>query len=433
VFQGLSGNAPGWFNWGKLARTVDALDDMCLFTRSETFTELGGLDASLPHASVPDYCLRLGEKGQRAVWWPFAEFMLLDGKKARLCGKWLADRAFTSRWAGRLIPVNENLKAAGAGWALCASAPDEQGNALPLRSKSNQHKLEDFCAEDYLALYPDIRASGMDPLKHYLTFGRREGRKPCRTAVDYSRLTPERLAAFHNAPAGDIVVCTSIAGNYERLLPPAFLNDGWRYVCYADKPLESWGIWDMRPIPYDNADPTRKSRWVKLHLPELFPEARWVLWMDANIVIADDLALFSTSRDEHLPLYSVPHPVRDCLYDEALICIASGKDDPEAVRRQIAAYKKQGMPTHCGLIETNALLLNPRHPQTLPLFSLWWSELEAHSKRDQISLPYVLFQLGISPANLLPDGGTPRAHPAFYFLTHEETEWVSVPESLRLK
>lgn len=27
----------------------------------------------------------------------------------------------------------------------------------------------------------------------------------------------------------------------------------------------------MRPIPYANADPTRRARWAKLHLPELFP------------------------------------------------------------------------------------------------------------------------------------------------------------------
>ncbi len=427
VLQGLLCNEPGWFNWAKLARTVDALDDMCLFTRAETLASMGGLDASLPHASLPDYCLRLGEQGQRTVWWPFAEFMLLDDKKARSCGRWLDDKAFTSRWADRLAPFNENLMAAGAGWSLCVSAPGEQRDSLPLRGNPNQPGPEDFCVEEYLALYPDVRASGMDPLEHYLRFGRAEGRKPCLSKVDYSRLTPERLAAFHAAPAGDVVVCTAIAGGYERLLPPAFLNDGWRYVCYADTPMESYGIWDVRPIPYDNADPTRKARWVKLHLPELFPDARWVLWLDANIVIADDLSQFLAACDGQLPLYSVPHPVRDCLYAEAFTCIEAGKDDPQAVRRQIAAYRKQGMPPHCGLIETNALLLNLEHPQTRPLFSLWWAELETHSKRDQISLPYALSRLGIVSANLLPNGATPRSHPAFYYLTHEETEWVLVP------
>ena len=45
VLQGLLCNEPGWFNWAKLARTVDALDDMCLFTRAETLASMGGLDA----------------------------------------------------------------------------------------------------------------------------------------------------------------------------------------------------------------------------------------------------------------------------------------------------------------------------------------------------------------------------------------------------
>jgi hypothetical protein len=288
--------------------------------------------------------------------------------------------------------------------------------------------VADFSAADYLALYPDVRASGMEPLEHYLRFGRGEGRKPCRTQVDYSRLTPERLAAFHATPAGDVVVCTSISGGYEKLLPPAFLNDGWRYVCYADAPVESYGIWEIRPIPYEHADPTRKARWVKLHLPELFPEARWILWLDANIILNGDLSPLMDACDGKLPLYSVPHPCRTCLYDEALTCIAARKDEPEIIRRQVAAYAEQDMPRHYGLLETNLLLLNPRHPQARPLFSLWWAELETRSKRDQISLPYALSRLGIPPASLLPDGGSPRWHPSFYFLTHEETGWVSVPE-----
>ncbi len=435
IFQGLPGNSPGWFNWNQLARTVDALDDMCLFTRAATLAEMGGFSAASGYAAVPDYCLRLSEKGLRTVWWPFAEFVLLDDRAAHTCGKKMADSASLAQWAGRVAPFNENLLAAGADWTLCVHEPchgAKAGFATGLSRKANRDRDRgDFSAEEYLALYPDIRAGGMDPLEHYLHFGRAEGRKPCRSKVDYSRLTPERLAAFHAAPAGDVVVCTAIAGGYERLLPPAFLHDGWRYVCYADSPVESYGIWDVRPIPYDNADPTRKARWVKLHLPELFPEARWVLWLDANIVIADDLSLLINSCNGHLPLYSVPHPWRDCLYDEAAACIEAGKDDPEIIGRQVAAYKEQGVPPHCGLIETNVLLLHQGHPQTRPLFALWWAELENRSKRDQISLPYALFRLGIASANLLPHGATPRSHPAFYYLTHEETEWVSVPESLR--
>ncbi|MDR1243311.1 MAG: glycosyltransferase [Deltaproteobacteria bacterium] len=481
VFRALPTGVSVWFSWNYQARTVNALDGMCLFTRSETLAELGGFDSTMPDASVQDYCLRLGEKGLRTVWWPFAGFMLLDGREERMPDKLADDSGFAARWAGRLTPFNENLVVAGPGWSLCAHEPcggEKAGLAVNLRLRTEPEKaavsrqatkaatpqggarrlkaaeqagnsvsgeailtperqarrdiiVADFSAADYLALYPDVRASGMEPLEHYLRFGRGEGRKPCRTQVDYSRLTPERLAGFHAAPAGDVVVCTSIAGGYEKLLPPAFLNDGWRYVCYADAPVEAYGIWEIRPIPYEHADSTRKARWIKLHLPELFPEARWILWLDANIILNGDLSPCMASCDGKLPLYSVPHPCRTCLYDEALACIDAGKDEPEIIRRQVAAYAEQGMPKHYGLPETNLLLLNPRHPQARPLFSRWWAELETRSKRDQISLPYALFRLGIPQASLLPDGGTPRRHSSFYFLTHEETGLVSVPEFVK--
>jgi hypothetical protein len=36
----------------------------------------------------------------------------------------------------------------------------------------------DFCPDWYLHTYPDVAAAGIDPLQHYLSHGRREGRLP---------------------------------------------------------------------------------------------------------------------------------------------------------------------------------------------------------------------------------------------------------------
>jgi GT2 family glycosyltransferase len=129
ILQAASANKPTWFGWNYLARTVDALDGRCLFTRSEMFAELGGFDASLPDASVPDYCLRLGEKGLRTVWWPFAEFMLPE-QKGCVSGKSAVDGNLLARWAGRLAPFNENLVAAGAGWSLRVDEPRKDRQQL---------------------------------------------------------------------------------------------------------------------------------------------------------------------------------------------------------------------------------------------------------------------------------------------------------------
>jgi hypothetical protein len=51
-------------------------------------------------------------------------------------------------------------------------APSLQGAQRLLASSSF------FDAEWYLARYPDVAASGVDPVRHYLEFGWREGRNP---------------------------------------------------------------------------------------------------------------------------------------------------------------------------------------------------------------------------------------------------------------
>ncbi len=425
-FKGVSVFRAIWFGWNKLARTVDALDGLCFFTKSELLEQAGGFDASLPESSIQDYCLRLGERGLHTVWWPHAEFMLSRERTAQIMNRSRIEPVFQERWANRLTPCNENLVIEEGRWALYGNNAAYEAQPVVSSPLPETGGKGDFSAEDYLALYPDVRACGMDPLTHYLHHGIREGRKPCRSRIDYSRLTPERIAAFQAAPKGNIVVCTSLVGNYDRLLPPAFLNDGWRYVCYTDDDLPSYGIWEFRPIPYRHDDPTRRSRWVKLHLPELFPDADWVFWIDSNIVIAEDLSPLLTARERKFPLYSMPHPARTCIYEEAAACIVAKKDNQEIIKKQITEYAMQGMPKNFGLFETGIFLLNPKHKDAKKLFSEWWYELNNYSKRDQISLPYVLYKNNIIIGALFPGNISGRRYSGIHVLTHAETRWIVI-------
>lgn len=428
IFKGVSAQHASWFGQNRLARTVDALDGLCFFTCQKTLEQVGGFDASLPESSVQDYCLRLGKLGLRTVWWPYAEFMLSGEIAVRATYKTRLDRAFQARWTNRLTPYNNNLMIVDGGWTLHYDNTARPAQTV-IPSAPSENRGE-FSAEDYLALYPDVRASGMDPLTHYLHYGINEGRKPCRTHIDYSHLSPEKIAAFQATPKGNIVVCTSLVGNYDKLLPPAFLNDEWRYVCYTDDVIPSYGIWELRPIPYQHDDPTRRSRWAKLHLPELFPDADWVFWIDSNIVIAEDLSPLLAAREREFPIYSTPHPVRNCIYEEAAACIASKKDDYQTIINQISDYKAQSMPQNFGLYENYMFMINPKNEDSHALFSQWWSEYEKYSKRDQISLPYILFLNGFTSGELLPGNISGRRYSGIYFLTHEETGLVTVPESI---
>lgn len=279
---------------------------------------------------------------------------------------------------------------------------------------------DEFSADEYLAMYPDVK--NCDPLTHYIRGGKREGRRGRIARIDYSCLPPR--GEWRRGPKGDVVVCTSLSGDYERLLPPAFLQEGWRYICYTDQPREDWGIWEMREIPFQSDDPTRKSRWVKMHLPEIFPDARRVIWQDANIVIRDSLVDF-TARPEAMAF--IKHPHRDCLYLEAAACVQAGKDDPKIIKRQADHYARAGMPKHWGLYETNFYIIDPADPRTIKIFREWWEENQKFSRRDQLGLPFVLYRNNYRPALLLPEGCDARRWPALHFLTHTETRLVKAP------
>ena len=54
------------------------------------------------------------------------------------------------------------------------------------------------------------------------------------------------------------------------------------------------------------------------------------------------------------------------------------------------------MPKNYGLNETNILLRRHNVPQIIKLMDEWWSYIEKYTKRDQLSLSYVLWKNDIS-------------------------------------
>ncbi|WP_165078488.1 MULTISPECIES: glycosyltransferase [unclassified Desulfovibrio] len=106
------------FGWNWLPRTVDALDGLFLFTRAEDFRNAGGLDVSMGSWALQDYCLRLGQRGRRSVWWPFATLFVAGPPKSLMSR---APAAFAAHWDGRLRAFNKNLRIDGKGFSLCTA------------------------------------------------------------------------------------------------------------------------------------------------------------------------------------------------------------------------------------------------------------------------------------------------------------------------
>ena len=236
-----------------------------------------------------------------------------------------------------------------------------------------------------------------------------------------------RLQEYAQAPRdGRLVFYTAIFGEYSRLLPPTRLMPRARYVCFSDMPKPTYGIWEIRPLPQaaemPDGSPRWASRWCKLHPHILFPEAEVAVWLDANIVINDDLELdIRHDMGGIQPVGMIRHPERNCVYKEIAACRLLGKDCEERLERQRKRYESLGVPARGGLFETGVIINRLRHPRLAELYDAWWQELAAHGWRDQISLAYVLDKLKILPCEFLAPGVSAKNSGEFIYLKHDAT------------
>lgn len=87
------------------------------------------------------------------------------------------------------------------------------------------------------------------------------------------------------------------------------------------------------------------------------------------------------------PITCIEHPLRDCAYKEAEICLINKRGGTGLIMSQIEEYSKRGFPKNWGLIQSG-ILMRERTVEVIQLCQEWWREVLTFSKRDQISFAY---------------------------------------------
>ncbi len=79
------------------------------------------------------------------------------------------------------------------------------------------------------------------------------------------------------------------------------------------------------------------------------------------------------------------------------MCIKMHKERIRALKHQMRTYERGGLPHDSGLFETGVLLR--KHSDRMNAFNeRWWTEIEQHTSRDQVSLPFVLLNFPLAVA-----------------------------------
>lgn len=192
------------------------------------------------------------------------------------------------------------------------------------------------------------------------------------------------------------VVYSCITGGYDDIPVHKYVAPDWDYFLFTDDPdliaKGKFEHWVVKPLVFDKLDNTRKNRWHKINTHKLFPQYDYSLYVDGNIVINNEnpFKLFDELIKQNVLFAAPNHPERKCIYEEAAIVKQMQIDYPDVVDAEMEFLRGKRYPMNNGLSENNILLR--KHNAIKKSMDLWWKMVEKFSKRDQLSLRYVLWK-----------------------------------------
>ena len=200
-----------------------------------------------------------------------------------------------------------------------------------------------------------------------------------------------------------IAIYTAIFGNYDDLKPLPKMP-GVDAFCFTDNPnieADGWKtiVWNFATPP---THPRMRAKWFRMYPNECLPEYRYTIWIDASFQVTDPFFagwMMKYLGDNDLALFR--HPDRNNIKDEVEASRVMHKYAGHDMSSQIAHYRNLGYQDECGLFATGVLVRDYGNQRMVELGNSWWVENNAWTYQDQLSLPFLLWQMGITP-NIIP-------------------------------
>ncbi len=189
------------------------------------------------------------------------------------------------------------------------------------------------------------------------------------------------------------VVYTCMTGNYENIITHRYLNPNYDYICFTDNEnllKKGHPVWQIKPLPYTDGDNITNSRFPKLNPHEILQKYDCSLYVDANISIASE-RLFKVCEKSEKHMLIPRHPDRECIYDECKAVYDVKKDTSNAVFDVMHLLCNSGYPRDMGLCENKVIWRKHNEKNIKKIDTQWWKAFTKYSKRDQLTLGYVLW------------------------------------------
>ena len=190
---------------------------------------------------------------------------------------------------------------------------------------------------------------------------------------------------------------TAIYGGYDSPKPLRHHTGFSEAVCVTDDPGLRIEGWRMVHEPNTlGVHPRRAAKRARC-LPWDYVTDDTVMWLDGSFIIDNGACAIVDRHLERGDIVAWRHPSgRRDAFAEAEFSAPLRKYRDEPTLEQAAAYREEGLPPGSGLWETG-MMARRRTPLIEQLGRMWLDEIERWSVQDQVSFPFVCWQLGVEP------------------------------------
>lgn len=189
-----------------------------------------------------------------------------------------------------------------------------------------------------------------------------------------------------------IAVYTANFGGKDELLSPLNYKDNPNvdYFLFTDKTINVYPYkCILKPLIFK--DVSKNAFYYKQMEDEILKDYDFLIWHDSNIQLRYDnlFDLLKLGENSFLTMYI--HPNRNDFYSEAMASVRISKDFSLRILKQTIVYFSKGIPAHNGMYASGILVKN-KNLDSKNFYELWWEHTLKYSRRDQLSIVYVLWK-----------------------------------------
>ncbi len=194
-------------------------------------------------------------------------------------------------------------------------------------------------------------------------------------------------------------IYTCITGGYDKLRQPDVVEESCDYYVISDDPEMGGGIYQHLDInafvPDSSMSAKDKNRYCKMHPHDIFPEYDYTIYLDGSIKVKRPIAHY-TQQIGGSGLAIHKHKIQNCVYIDGIFAEWLGVVDKNEIIEELKRYINDGLPKKYGLFECGMIVTDLKNRMGQQLCRQWFEEYQKGAKRDQFSLIYVLWKMGLT-------------------------------------